>query len=207
MFRYWPIGPYESADELVSIFEIYRSNPGMLVYVVYDKTSSLKSTVDTDQENEKSESDKNLNMVGTIGFLNADPSNYRIELGHVMTLPKFQGKGVTQQAVRLLVDFSFASSSPPPSPSTLSSQELRPGLGLRRIQWQSDPLNGASVAVAKKAGFKEEGITRWSRVVKVVDGKESLPLPETRHKSENGEEEMGGWNSIVLSICWDDVRI
>ncbi len=39
------------------------------------------------------------------------------------------------------------------------------GLGLRRVQYQTDANNERSIALARKYGFQQEGILRWHRVM------------------------------------------
>lgn len=73
------------------------------------------------------------------------------------------------------------------------------GLGLRRVQWQANASNTASVNAAKRLGFHWEGIIRWQQV-----------LPEGKIGNEgpraglNGKEWGPGRHTAMLSMCWDD---
>lgn len=70
------------------------------------------------------------------------------------------------------------------------------GLGLRRVQYQSHPLNIASVRAAERLGFKLEGITRWQRAVSL--GKETV------RRAGDAPDVLGGWHSTGLAMCFDD---
>ncbi|KAF8317668.1 acyl-CoA N-acyltransferase [Clavulina sp. PMI_390] len=141
MFRYYPVGPYLSLEEMVILFELYRSWAHTLVYVVYDKRNSSSG-----------ESSSGYRIAGTIGFLWANPARFSIEIGHLMTLPSSQGTHVTRNAVGLLL-LVFSGATP------------LPGLRLRRVEYRSDPDNVASVKVAQRFGFKVDGEMRWTRPV------------------------------------------
>jgi len=73
------------------------------------------------------------------------------------------------------------------------------GLGLRRVQWQANVSNAASVSAAKRLGFRWEGLLRWHQV-----------LPARKRGSEGptagwGGREWGpGRHTAMLSLCWED---
>lgn len=79
----------------------------------------------------------------------------------------------------------------------------RGGLGLRRLQWQANERNGASVRVAEKMGFRREGVVRWDRVVgeHVERGGDSEGVGARKGEPR---AELGGRHSVMLGICWDD---
>jgi RimJ/RimL family protein N-acetyltransferase len=78
------------------------------------------------------------------------------------------------------------------------------GLGLRRVQWQANASNEASVKAAERMGFTKEGIIRWQQVVpfgKTASdgaGADTEGLPK-------GDGQWGpGRHTAMLSVCWDD---
>lgn len=84
-----------------------------------------------------------------------------------------------------------------PSKSSSSPRgHITGGLGLRRVQYQSNPSNIASVRAAERLGFKVEGITRWQRAVSVE--KESV------RRAGDAPDVMGGWHSTGLAMCFDN---
>jgi len=123
-----------------------------------------------------------------IGCLNASAVHALLEVGCVITLPKFQRTHVTTNAVGLLLQYTL---SAPPS-----------GLGLRRVQWQANSLNTRSITAAQRMGFTLEGIIRWQRVLPegiTGNGVDVSHLPEV-----NGKKLGPGRHSAILAICWDD---
>ncbi|EGN99555.1 hypothetical protein SERLA73DRAFT_179637 [Serpula lacrymans var. lacrymans S7.3] len=116
-------------------------------------------------------------LAGIIGLLNTSTKYLQFQRTHV-----------TSNAVGLLMFYAL----------DLPSES---GLGLRRLQWQANELNAASIRVAEKMGFKKEAVIRWDRAV-----------PRGRGKVSNGQEiregdpltGMLGRNTVVLAICWDD---
>lgn len=76
------------------------------------------------------------------------------------------------------------------------------GLGLRRVQWQANAQNEASIKTALRMCFRHEGVKRWERVVPAAIGKvntvEKLPREGDPRRSDPGR------HTAVLSLCWDD---
>lgn len=81
------------------------------------------------------------------------------------------------------------------------------GLGLRRVQWQANASNTASVSAAERMGFTLEGVIRWQQVLSVDKkgsegaGIDREGLPRAGWK---GQEWGAGRHTAMLSICWDD---
>jgi len=46
------------------------------------------------------------------------------------------------------------------------TMNLDDGLGLRRLEWSSRTNNGPSMGLARKMGFREEGVRRYDSVVR-----------------------------------------
>jgi RimJ/RimL family protein N-acetyltransferase len=124
-------------------------------------------------------------VVGVIGYLDASREQLSAEVGVVITLPLAQRTHVTSHAVGLLLRHA------------LDTPE-QGGLGLRRIVWRAHVSNEASIRVARRFGFKEEGITRWAWTLP----SEKEGIRELR--AGDPAPERPGRHSIVLSLCWDD---
>jgi RimJ/RimL family protein N-acetyltransferase len=171
LLRYlpWPITSYET---MLTKFEQMRADPSWVVFVVVDKTKPP-------------ELDLCGALAGTIGFLKAEPANRAVEIGAVITLPRAQRTFVTSNAVGLLLQYCFQLPTATP-----------PGLGLRRVVWRANVQNARSIALAKRMGFKQEGLLRWAVVL--PEGKEgNAPRPED-------PVQLPGRESMILSICWDE---
>ena len=125
-----------------------------------------------------------------VGYWHSEPENLSTEIGFIYILPPFQRAKVASTAVGLMLRYALE----PPETG---------GLGLRRVQWQTNSQNIASSRLAHKMGFKHEGILRWQRIFhqgksrgKCGNGKD---LPEI---NSNGEDL--GRDTIMMAICWDD---
>ena len=116
-------------------------------------------------------------------------TNLSVKIGFLVILPPFQRTHVITIAVGLL---RYVLDLPTASP---------PGLGLRRVQWQTSDQNDASIRVARRMGFKREGLLRWDRVFLGDQGKvgnsedirEGDPRPGTL-----------GRHTLMFAICWDN---
>jgi RimJ/RimL family protein N-acetyltransferase len=86
--------------------------------------------------------DRLLGVIGLEGV--ADGA---AELGFWLA-PDARGHGYLHEAVVPVLDFGFSAD----------------GLGLRRVQWQALPGNVPSAAVARRAGFRYEGLRRLGGV-------------------------------------------
>ena len=95
-------------------------------------------------------------------------------------------------------------------------------LGLRRVQWQADTRNVASIRAAQRLGFVLEGVMRWQRVC--TENKECVSVSDRRNEegddtgigrvgkvvAEPPREDAGGnrigpgRHSAMLALCWDD---
>ncbi|TFK97412.1 acyl-CoA N-acyltransferase [Pterulicium gracile] len=129
-------------------------------------------------------------FTGTIGLLNSSAQHLKSEIGYIIIAPSFRGTHVASNAIGLLMQY------------TLDLPE-RGGLGLRRLQWQSNERNKASVRVAEKMGFKKEGVVRWDRVVvgHIERGGDSETV---ERRNGDPRAELGGRHSVMLGMCWDE---
>lgn len=80
-------------------------------------------------------------LVGMISI--GDIREHQGEIGYWMA-PEARGNGIMSEATALVVDYGFA-----PAPR---------GLALRRLVWRALAGNAASAAVARRAGFRWDGI-------------------------------------------------
>ena len=79
----------------------------------------------------------NPKMIGIIGHYRISAENFRSEIGY-MILPEFNGKGITTEAVKLILEYGFDD------------------LELHSIETIIDPENFASERVLQKNGFVKE---------------------------------------------------
>lgn len=77
------------------------------------------------------------------------------------------------------------------------------GLGLRRVQWQANSTNDASVRLATRMQFTFEGIARWQRKLEPCKTGNGVDLTVLEERNERGVERPGR-HSAILSMCWDD---
>ena len=144
----------------------------MVVYAAYDKVREPDPT-----------------PAGVIGFLNSAPEHLSTEIGFVLAFPKYQRTYLVTNMIGLLLEFCL---------------ELpeNGGLGLRRVQWQANVQNEASVNAALRLGFILEGVKRWDRVIPASEIKpntvEKLPREGDPRKTDFGR------HTALLGLCWDD---
>jgi len=80
----------------------------------------------------------NKELIGIIGFYRTKPAHFRSEIGY-MIFPKFRGKGLVSEAIKVVVKFGFNV------------------MKLHSIEALIDPDNIASEKVLQKNGFVKEG--------------------------------------------------
>ncbi|KAJ2920569.1 hypothetical protein H1R20_g16524, partial [Candolleomyces eurysporus] len=126
-------------------------------------------------------------LAGALAFIKTYPDHLNTEIGAVQIFPPFQRTHVASNAVGLLLNYAL-------------NLPEEGGLGLRRVVWQANSVNKASIRLAERLGFQFEGILRWDRVMpgtgKAGNGKE---LREGDPKSSNV-----GRDTAILGLCWDD---
>ena len=126
-----------------------------------------------------------------VGLLNTSAVDQVTEIGFVFILPEFQRTHVTTNAVGLLLHYCLE------LPSNANGK-YGPGLGLRRVQWQTHGDNMASLRAAERIGFRREGLIRWQRILQ--EGKEGPSVPSERAALCGNP----GRHSWMLAVCWDD---
>jgi len=173
LFIYLPWGPFPTVDKFHQWYcNRIATDPTQMIYAVFNKG------VDGQPDE----------MTGMIGYLNSNADHAVLEIGCVITIPRFQRTHVTTNAVGLLLQYCLDS---PPS-----------GLGLRRVQWQANSQNTNSVRAAQRLGFTLEGIIRWQRVL--ADDCEGNGVDISHLPEINGKKLGPGRHSAMLSLCWDD---
>jgi RimJ/RimL family protein N-acetyltransferase len=169
--RYFPFDLTSLDKILLEIETLVRSHPAYILFAIIDKA-------------------RDDAFAGVIGLFGASPTNLSIEIAWIVVFPEFRRTYVTSNAVGLVLNYCLELPSAPPE---------RRGLGFRRVQWSAHPENQPSIALAKRMGFKEEGLLRWARVVpQIVEGN-GIPLRDGDPKSPSP-----GRDSGVLSLCADD---
>ncbi|KAG9316814.1 hypothetical protein JVU11DRAFT_2879 [Chiua virens] len=104
-----------------------------------------------------------------------------------IVLPAFQRTHVASHAVGLLLKYILEL---PPS-----------GLGFRRVKWSASPINTASNNLAKRMGFKLEGVMRWKFTLPTVEGN---PRPGKEARAGDAGNGLQGRDSNEWGLCWDD---
>ncbi|EPT05430.1 hypothetical protein FOMPIDRAFT_1034185 [Fomitopsis schrenkii] len=178
VFRYYPFCP-DTLAYFLSVVEMLRKEPDDCVFAVYDRTRS--PTGDNSAAGDGV-------LAGVMALIHSSKVQKVTEFGLVLIFPAFQRTHVARTAAGLLLRYCLQTPSASP-----------PGLGLRRVSWSAHPRNKPSIGLAKRVGFKEEGVLRWTF---------SLPDAEEQKREGNEVKRDGdeGWgrDSVFLSICWDD---
>jgi RimJ/RimL family protein N-acetyltransferase len=174
LYKCLTFGPFDSKEKLFGLLFAQRvqRNKGDIVYAAYDKVFDPDPT-----------------PAGIVGFLDASPENLSTELGFLIVFPRYQRTHLTSNMVGLLLQYCL---------------ELpeNGGLGLRRVQWQANAQNEASVRTALRMGFQHEGVKRWDRVIRASAGKpntmERLPREGDPRRTDFGR------HTALLGLCWDE---
>ncbi|KAE9393579.1 hypothetical protein BT96DRAFT_978884 [Gymnopus androsaceus JB14] len=176
-WRYLPIGPFTSAQDFIERYyeARVRPNSGYTVFVGLDKTR-LSSNGDPI-------------IAGMTGYIHTSRDELRTEL-MVLVLPKFQHTHVASHMIGLLLRYAL----------NLPTDPER-GLGLRRVQWETNAKNKSSIGLAMKMGLRMEGLKRWAGVLQ--PGKED---GSNGHSTRQGDPREGqrGSDTACLAICWDE---
>lgn len=110
-------------------------------------------------------------VIGTCTLWQIDGPNLRAEVGFALARPYWR-QGWMSDAVTALIEFSFFE------------------LGLRRLEADVDPANGASIALLERLGFEREGLMR-ERWLVAGEASDSLFLGLLRKDWKRGR----GWNA------------
>lgn len=80
-------------------------------------------------------------VIGNVCFWRMDKPHFRAEIGYAL-MPAHQGRGIMQEAIAAALDYAFMV------------------MGFHSIEANVNPLNAASIAVLKRAGFVQEAYFR-----------------------------------------------
>ncbi|KAH7879375.1 acyl-CoA N-acyltransferase, partial [Lentinula edodes] len=141
---------------------------------------------------------------GICGYVYTNPSDLYTEL-FVLAFPRYHHTHVASHMIGLLMRYALDLPSPPS------------GLGLRRIQWSANVHNHGSIGLARKMGFRVEGVRRWARVLDVSKGEGEGGNGEggagngeggagngIKRRKGDPREECPGRDTVGLAICWDE---
>ncbi|KAF8829843.1 hypothetical protein HHX47_DHR2000022 [Lentinula edodes] len=173
---------------------------------------------------------------GICGYVYTNPSDLYTEL-FVLAFPRYHHTHVASHMIGLLMRYALdlpspGPPSPGPSPTSLGGDGLGGsggggsgvggssgvgGLGLRRVQWSANVHNHGSIGLARKMGFRVEGIRRWARVLDVSKGEgeggngqagagngEGGAGNGIKRRKGDPREECPGRDTVGLAICWDE---
>ncbi len=135
-------------EDINEVFEL-RSNPEIMKFVprplISKKEEALEHIKLIQSKIEENDGINwaitikgNPKLIGIIGHYRISWENLRSEIGY-MILPEFHGKGITSEAVKLLIDYGF---------NTMKMHSLEAII---------DPRNQASARVLEKNNFVLEG--------------------------------------------------
>ncbi|KAF8557686.1 acyl-CoA N-acyltransferase [Imleria badia] len=126
-------------------------------------------------------------LAGLLGLFGGDKTGLVTEIGPAIVLPAFQRTHVGSHTVGLLLKYALEL---PPS-----------GLGFRKVKWTASTINDASNNLAKRMGFKLEGVLRWKFALPVVEGYQKLGKEARAGDAGDG---LLGTDTTVWGLCWDD---
>ncbi|KAF9241847.1 acyl-CoA N-acyltransferase [Melanogaster broomeanus] len=175
MYHYIPIA-LECPSDFLRFIEMCRR----------DKTGVMFAVVDTTRPDPKHPQWEG-SLAGLFGLLYTDKTNLVTEIGPAIVLPAFQRTHVASHAVGLLLKYLL---------------DIAPsGLGFRKVKWTASPFNVPSNRLAKRMGFKFDGLIRWTSVVVRVEGYQKDGKEARAGDAGDG---LLGRDSNELAVCWDD---
>ena len=132
---------------------------------------------------------KEEEMVGTMGYYNANSEDRSIEISLVQVFAKYRRRGFALDAGRLMMEYALTPVS-------------EGGLGLARVEWHASTTNPGSIAVAKQLGFEEIGVVRYERCLK--DGKKRGKVGNGRPEVPPGTGSEDLWRDLVMfAVYWN----
>jgi RimJ/RimL family protein N-acetyltransferase len=167
--------PFElsTLDDILTKIEIFiRRSPMCILFAIIDKARGDA-------------------FAGVVSLANAMPENLRAEIAWLVVSPEFRRSYVTDNAVGLLLNYCLELPDPPPGRGC--------GLGFRRVEWAGHTENQSSLTVAKRMGFKEECLSRWTWVLQEGAVGNGIPVRDGDPMSTRP-----GRHSVIFSFCADD---
>lgn len=147
VFRYMLSRP----DSPREFWEQYEdgTGSGKIFYAIKADPARLSPSSSQPPDTAESRSE----VVGAVAFLNIEPANRAVEIGHVMYGPLLQRTAAATEVQYLLLRHAFGEDHAALSPP------------YRRVVWKCNHLNAASQRAAKRLGFVYEGTFRKHMVI------------------------------------------
>ncbi|KAI0027683.1 acyl-CoA N-acyltransferase [Vararia minispora EC-137] len=176
---YFPTASMHSFADCLSAQENFvRRNPGNVLLAVIDKARF-------DGEHPE----WGGSFAGIMGLFQTVPGKLSTEISWVITFPAFHRTGLATLASALLLNYCL-------------SIPAEHGLGLRRVQWSTNPRNAASVALAHKLGFTMEGTLRWEGgAVEVFKAEAGHGRP---NRKGDPRPDVAGRDTVLFGFCMED---
>lgn len=178
-----------------------RSDSGATLFCIWDLTKRSPTADDSKSLTSQSPSqeDSNRTLAGLIGLINTSHQMLTAEIGPVLILPPYRRTHIASNAVGLLLHYALETSQrdEPRDPDVFTISGGSP-LALRRVVWQCNERNAASIRLAQRMGFIPEATQRWGR---------ALPMDRpiaVKLRTDDPAGAQGGINAAVLGICWDN---
>lgn len=182
IFVYTPSGPFATPGEFRERFFArdsplnFRTNPAHFAFAVVDKT---RPPSPEDDEGE---------LAGLAGYLHASADSLSVEVGPVITFPRFQRSHVTSNAVGLLLQNAFAAPG-------------EGGLGVVRVQWICNAVNLGSVKVAERMGFDKVGLIPWHW--RIENGKSQGKIGNGKTLPPGSDPDDVWRDTLIYTMGWD----
>ena len=126
IWDYLPYGPFGSPEEHAAVIRAQSATFETIFYAIRSKKSGR--------------------AVGQASYLEIEPLQGEIEIGHIWFAPELQRTRGATEALVLMMRYAMEE------------------LGYRRMQWKCNALNGKSHRAAHRLGFRFEGI-HYNRLI------------------------------------------
>ena len=173
LYTWLPFGPFDTAEAFITQFFNVCTKP--------NKSDTLFAIYNKNP-------DSTEEMAGLYRYVFSSDIDLSTEIGPAITFPRFQGTHVTSNTISLLLHYAL-------------DLPLK-GLGLRRVQWETNIHNAVSRRVAEKMGFVKESIMRWRHVLSPA----KAIIATNRQEIRKGDPREGcaGRDTVMFALCWDD---
>lgn len=195
LWRYLPSGPFSSVEAYRAWHaEKIQQHSHSILFAIYLKEGTVNKRVAGAAEAQQMHVADGT-FAGTTGLTDAVPRNSMVEIGHVIILPRFHRTFVNTVSTSLLMKHVL---------DPIADGDLN----MRRVQWQANGSNRASITAAQRLGFELEGIMRYARTINdnkdcvsklANERSDGLPVVDA-----TGTKIGVGRHSAMLAVCWDD---